>query len=311
VRRVFRRHVRAEIGSPAAYVGRVLIVESPTGLRYLSLVTALAQRRRSADSTGEVWEAADLQWWWPRDRHDDPADAQLWLEDGEPVAAAVITRLRGAPVGCDVFADADFAPAWQAAGGRCAELDAARLEMAIPEHDDRRRAAARSAGFVPTDDYYSVLWMTPADRRDPRRPLPAGYRIVARSEDGARPHPMIGRNGADVEDGLRLCSLYDADLDLAVLAPDGTVAGYGLFWPDGVTGVGLVEPMRVEAAHGGRGLGAHLMDAGLQRLIARGCTRLKISVEPANTPAVRLYTGAGFVSSGRDRTWVYGGAASR
>ena len=28
-------------------------------------------------------------------------------------------------------------------------------------------------------------------------------------------------------------------------------------------------------------------------------------MEPANTAAVRLYTGAGFVVSGRDVTWVH------
>ena len=48
--------------------------------------------------------------------------------------------------------------------------------------------------------------------------------------------------------------LYRRDLDLAVVAGD-EVAGYALFWPDPVTGVGLVEPMRVEDEHAGKGLG--------------------------------------------------------
>ncbi len=90
-----------------------------------------------------------------------------------------------------------------------------------------------------------------------------------------------------------------------MLAPDGAVAGYALFWPDPVTGVGLVEPMRVEEEHAGRGLGRQLLDAGLRGLTAAGCTRLKVSMEPANTAAVRLYTGAGFLVCGRDVTWVH------
>ena len=94
-------------------------------------------------------------------------------------------------------------------------------------------------------------------------------------------------------------------LRTAVLAPDGSVAGYALFWPDPVTGVGLVEPMRVEADHAGRGLGRHLLDAGLRGLTDRGCTRLKVSFEPANTAAARLYTGAGFEVLRLDRTWLY------
>jgi GNAT superfamily N-acetyltransferase len=188
----------------------------------------------------------------------------------------------------DVLAAADFEPAWTFAAQRCAQADGARIEMAVPDDDDALRNAARRAGFAPSQESYAVSWLDPAARRDPRRSLPEGYRIVARAEDRTRPHPMIRRNGAEVEDGLRQCSLYDPHLDLAVLAPDGTVAGYALFWPDLVTGVGLVEPMRVEDAHAGHGLGTHLLDAGLRGLTARGCARLKVSFEPSNTPAVRL-----------------------
>jgi ribosomal protein S18 acetylase RimI-like enzyme len=286
----------------------VLTVDSPVGLEYLDAVTRLLQQRRLANPDGEVWEAADAQWWWPRHPHDDPADARVWYDAGEPVAAVVLTRWKDGRVGCDVLGAADFEPAWTFAAQRCAELEAPRVEMALPEDDRAAQDAAQRAGFVPSQEMYAPLWLDPAARRAPRRPLPAGYRIVARSEDGARPHPMIGRNGPRVEEGLRRCSLYDPGLDLAVLAPDGSAAGYALFWPDPVTGVGLVEPMRVEDAHGGQGLGAHLLDAGLRGLTARGCARLKISVQPENTPAVRLYTGAGFVMSRLDRTWLYAGS---
>jgi predicted N-acetyltransferase YhbS len=105
---------------------------------------------------------------------------------------------------------------------------------------------------------------------------------------------MIGRNGAEVEPRLRQCSLYDPGLDLAVRAPDGTIAGYALFWPDLRTGVGLVEPMRVEDEHAGRGIAGALLRAGLDGLAARGCTRLKVAHQPSNTAARRLYLGAGF-----------------
>ena len=118
---------------------------------------------------------------------------------------------------------------------------------------------------------------------------------------------MVGRNGTAIEEGLRECSLYDPSLDLQVLAPDGSSAGYALFWADPVTGVGMVEPMRVEEAHGGHGIGRHLLDAGLRALTAHGCTALKVSMDLANTVAVRLYTGAGFVITRRDDTWLWEG----
>jgi ribosomal protein S18 acetylase RimI-like enzyme len=37
-----------------------------------------------------------------------------------------------------------------------------------------------------------------------------------------------------------------------------------------------------------------LLRAGLERLAARGCTRLKVSHAVGNLPAERLYHGAGF-----------------
>ena len=81
---------------------------------------------------------------------------------------------------------------------------------------------------------------------------------------------MVARNGPDVEARLRQTTLYDPRLDLAVLAPDGSVAGYSLFWNDPVTGVGLVEPVRVEDEHAGRGIGYAMISAGLDRLARAG-----------------------------------------
>ena len=68
----------------------------------------------------------------------------------------------------------------------------------------------------------------------------------------------------------RRTALYDPRLDLAVLAPDGSVVGHSLSWRDPVTGVGLVEPVRVEDEHAGRGIGYAMISAGLDRLARAG-----------------------------------------
>ncbi len=114
---------------------------------------------------------------------------------------------------------------------------------------------------------------------------------------------MVGRSGEHVAARLAECSLYRADLDLAVLTDDDEVAAYALFWPDPVTGVGLVEPMRTEDAHQRRGLARKVLLAGLERLGAAGCTRLKISFMEDNPAAKRCYLGAGFVPHATDRVW--------
>ncbi len=128
--------------------------------------------------------------------------------------------------------------------------------------------------------------------------LPTGYQLVdraVRGVDAAPGHPMVARNGPDVEARLRQTTLYDPRLDLAVLATDGSVAGYALFWHDPVTGVGLVEPVRVEDEHAGRGIGYAMISAGLDHLARAGATSLKIGWESER--AGELYTRLGFANA--------------
>jgi GNAT superfamily N-acetyltransferase len=272
------------------------------GPTYLEMVTDLLQRQRIADPAGGIWEAADMQWWFTRDPHPSDEDAVFWLDAGVPVVAVVFTRWSATRYGCDVLGDAGRAPVWEYVRERCAELTDASVEMGLAPDDAISGGEARRAGFTEIGEEYEITWLDAADRPG-RRELPAGYAFVARPEQTG-PHPMIGRNGAEVETRLRACSLYDPQLDLAVRGPAGDVAAYAMFWPDLRTGVGLVEPMRVEDRHSGRGVGAALLREGLDRLAARGCRLLKVSHESRNEAARRLYHGAGFTTQARVRALV-------
>jgi predicted N-acetyltransferase YhbS len=264
------------------------------GIAYLELVTELLQRQRLADPVAGLFEAADLQWWFTRDPHPTDNDAVFWLDGGEPVGAVVFTRWGPTRYGCDMFGSPPPAAAWEFVRRRCAELPDASFETEASDE-----AAATEAGFVDVAEEYEITWLDAVDRPAPR-PFPDGYALVPRpDQDG--PHPMIKRNGAEVEARLAQCSLYDPDLDLAVRGPAGDVAGYALFWPDRRTGVGLIEPMRVEDEHAGRGVAGALFWAGLDLLAARGCTRLKVMHSVANPAATRLYHGAGFRTARRVR----------
>lgn len=267
----------------------------PTGADYLRLVTRLLQDRRIAHPTAGLWEAADLQWWWRRGRHEDPDDALFVLDDGRPVAAAVFTNWRTSH-GVDVLGDPSHDQLWDFVASRHPDRP---FDMLVGDDDEVLVARALQAGFTATDAFDHTGWL-PAGRCPPVAPLTDGYRIT-HYESG--PHPMAPRNGEDIAERLAECSLYRRELDLQVRAGD-EVAGYALFWADPVTGVGLVEPMRVEDEHGGRGLARRLLTEGMNRLVGQGCSRLKVSWNPANELARRLYEGAGFVAQSRAHTFT-------
>jgi GNAT superfamily N-acetyltransferase len=255
------------------------------GREYLRLVTRLLQQMRLTAPSGGIWEAADVQWWSRTERSTDAAGQVFWLAGGEPVAAVVRTEF-GPGIQCDVFigpgADGDEVCA--EALRRAAEM----TEFPVRDDDARLIAALTAAGYGPDRSQGIVTTWLAAAQRPPVPPLTAGFRLLSRAEAGDRPHPLTVRNGPAVADRLRDCSLYRPDLDLMVQAPDGQVAGYGLFWPDPVTGVGLVEPMRTEDAFQRRGIASHLLATGLARLAQQGCQRLKVSND------IPLYLRAGF-----------------
>lgn len=263
------------------------------GAERVGLATRLLQRMRLADATAGVWEAADVQWWSRTPRRSDELAMPFWLDDDGPVAAVLLTdwtitwgldvlRVRGgAP---------DMGEVWGEARGLMAAAGQSAYESLVREDDDELVSRLVADGFEPGSRAWES-WMD-ADERPQVVAPPEGYRLVDRAEDRSRPHPMVGRSGDEVEERLQRCSLYDPALDLAVHAPDGSTAGYALFWADPVTGVGLLEPMRVEDAHTRRGLARAMLTAGLDRLANRGMTRLKVGFE---TEAARaLYVGAGF-----------------
>jgi GNAT superfamily N-acetyltransferase len=272
---------------------RCITAEGP---EYLRLASTLLQRMRLASPEGGIWEAADIQWWWRREQR---AGQTFWLDEGGAPMAAFLSTDFGHSVQCDVLVmpgeEGLASNVWLAA------IDLVDEGEFTVRLDDRPGIAALGAvGYTLADPAGVVTcWQDAAGRQDVTGRedgagreagggLARGYRLLSRAEEPDRPHPLITRNGPDVERRLRECSLYRAELDLVVVAPDGQSAGYGLFWADPVTGVGLVEPIRIEEGHQGRGLASHLVGTGLDLLTGHGCRRLKVGNDRG------LYRRAGF-----------------
>ena len=275
-----------------------------SGLEYLALVTQLLQRARLADAEAGFWEAADLQWWWRTPRRSDEIEQVFWLDDDGPLAAVVLTDW-GRAWGCDpiVVPGASGVPraaVWARALEVIDALEPEGVEVLVRDDDFELQDLLAGSGFAADDDRSGTTWMS-AEERPAVAALPEGFTLVDRAGATSTPHPMRRRNGEAVESRLRQCSLYDPALDLAVVAADGDVAGYALFWFDPVTEVGLVEPMRVEDAYQRRGLARAMLTAGLERLAKRGARRLKVGY--ATDAARRLYLGVGFRVASTDRSY--------
>ena len=277
------------------------------GSRYLELATTLLQRMRLTCAAGGVWEAADVQWWSRYRRATDQHDQLFWLDaNGEPLAAVILTDWDPS-IQCDALmlpaSDAFAREVWRTAVTRAAALGPAPVEFPVRDDDTSGAGVLTDAGYLPGSDRVVASWLD-SGARPQISALTPGYRLLSRAEAADRPHHLAARNGQVVEQRLRRCSLYRPDLDLMVEAPDGQVAGYGLFWADLVTGVGLVEPMRTEQAHQRRGIARHILTTGLDRLAALGCDRLKVSND------IDLYLRAGFQPLAAATATIYSRAAA-
>lgn len=265
------------------------------GLEALAVATAVLQRVRGEDPDAGFWEAADLQWWWRMPRRSDAVEQLFWLDEVGPVGAAVLTDW-GRAWACDPIVvpsarSALLETVWTGAVEAVDALGLNAVDVLARDDDAELLSLLANSGFEAQEDRSWVAWMDAPARRAPT-PLPRGFALVDRAGEPATPHPMRRRNGDEVEARLRQCSLYDGELDLAIRALDGRLAGYALFWFDPTTLVGLVEPMRVEDEYQRRGLGRALLTEGLERLARRGARRLKVGF--GTEIARRLYLGAGF-----------------
>lgn len=274
-----------------------------SGLEYLALVTKLLQRARLTDAEAGVWEAADLQWWWRAPRRSDAIGQLFWVDDEGPVAAFVVTDWGGAwecdPILVPRTPALTLRAVWASGMEAVHELGLEEIEVLAREDDVALLGLLTSAGFVPGQQYWTA-WMDARDRAEVVS-LPAGFALVDRAGREAGPHPMRRRNGEEVEARLRQSPLYDPALDLAVEAADGEIAGYALFWFDPVTGVGLVEPMRVEEPYQRKGLARAILTEGLDRLARRGARRMKVGF--GTEEARGLYLGAGFRVTSSSRSY--------
>lgn len=272
-----------------------------SGLEYLGTVSELLDRIRSEHPTHGLFETAEVLWWWAQnERRTDDYGQLFWLgDDGRPIAAVIATQF-GDVIQLDPLflpgAPADWTAHVMARGcEHAASHGYGEAVLEVDRADHALRSILDRLGFVVDEDGLVDCWMA-ADERPQVAVAPVGYELSDRAESADRPHHMISqrRGHRDPTPRLRQTPLYRPKLDLCVYDPSGNIAGYGLFWYNPTTRVGVVEPMRTEDEYQQRGIARLILTTGLDRLVQAGATRLKVAFEPGNAAAKSLYLACGF-----------------
>ena len=96
--------------------------------------------------------------------------------------------------------------------------------------------------------------------------------------------------------------LYNPELDIAAVAPDGELAAFCTVWMDNVTRTAVFEPVGTHPAHQKRGLGKAVMSEGLRRARNLGATLATVSSYSVGAHA--LYESMGFTEVDLLEPWI-------
>jgi GNAT superfamily N-acetyltransferase len=136
-------------------------------------------------------------------------------------------------------------------------------------------------------------------------PMLEGHRFTTMAEVDdlelrAEAHRVAWDGSTRSADDVRATMLqwpYRADLDVIVLAEDGSPAGSATMWFDETYDYGEFEPVGISSRHRGQGLGAAMLRFGLARLHAAGATHAVVGARGDDDYPVprHLYASVGFV----------------
>jgi mycothiol synthase len=186
-----------------------------------------------------------------------------------------------------------------------------RLKFRAMAHASQpeRMAFLEREGFV-VDRYYQRM-ARPLDATAPAPQLPAGFRLVEGPHDPAAWAALFNESFVDHWNHEPWTAEkvqhwqgepnYRADLDLAIVAPDGVLAAFCWGGLDSevnaISGLqeGHIGLLGSRRGYRGIGLGRAILFAGLRALAAAGARSASLSVDADSpTGATRLYESAGF-----------------
>lgn len=257
--------------------------------------------------------AGEVDWW----RCIDPSEngisrARLWF-DGERIVGFAYPAYGRVDLLTHPHYDDLIDPMLAWAEGNCLRESGAGATLGAWcfTGDSRRMTALEARGYRRSNTFFYYRIRT-IQLPLPAAPLPDGYTI--RHVDAAHDLParVAVHHDAFMPSGLTVARYrravqamsYRDDLDLVVVAPDGTFAAFCNIWHDEHNRVGTFEPVGTHSAHRRRGLARAVMTEGLWRLSVLGAQTALVNTFHEDEPAVRLYESLGFREIERFYEWT-------
>jgi len=185
--------------------------------------------------------------------------------------------------------------------------------MWVSECDDTLISHLESRGFFCDDNYMDYRQQTlevPSENPD----LPPGYSIATVNKHEAGKRAAVSHAAFESGKGIEEYTenyrrfmdspVYDPEMDLVVVAPEGRFAAFCLCWADKETKSGYIEPFGTHPEYRRRGLGKALLRTALIKLKTLGMETASICVEADNEAAENLYEATGFHRVIKNRTYV-------
>lgn len=278
----------------------------------LDAMRALLQAGRAANNGTFYVHPGDLNWWWYY--HDPkklfPERTFLWEQDGQLLGWTLIAKgtmdvyvvphLRGTSEAAAMYVWAE-----ETLAARTREEGGEKIETIwVGERDDWLIGHLEGRGFTreANDFIYNACSL---DRDIPESVLPPGYTV--RGMGGASEAPSRARasygafqSKKDWEPYLQnyrnftQAPIYDPELDVVAVTPDGEIAAFAICWLDPVNAIGHFEPVGTHPDYQRKGLGRAVLYEGMRRMKARGMRRASVCVDGDNPAGVGVYAAAGF-----------------
>jgi mycothiol synthase len=244
------------------------------------------------------WHVGDLVWRMFYSSLFDPTqNVRLWHdENGKLIGFGWLYP----PNAVDLYpAEIALMPEMIAWGQDCAGEDT--LYVVTLDRNEAEIGLFVASGFTPEPAYGVHLRRRPQGKI-PTGVLPVGFHVrplagAHEVEERARLHQQAFESQAVTVEGYQNVThapLYQPELDLVAVAPDGRLAAFCLCWLDEANKVGLFEPVGTHPDFRRMGLARAVMLEGLRRMQACGIETVVVASSADNAASRALYDALGF-----------------